>query len=40
VFGREPDRDAQPWVEEVLKNGWSQRQLEQALRNTPEGRGR
>src|SRR5690606_5215458 len=40
VFGREPDRAAQPWVEEVLKNGWSQRQLEQALRNTPEGRGR
>jgi len=40
VFGREPDRDAQPWVDEVLKNGWSQRQLEQALRDTPEGRGR
>lgn len=40
VFRREPDRDAQPWVEEVLKNGWSQRQLEQALLNTPEGRGR
>ena len=40
VFGREPDRAAQPWVEEVLKNGWSQRQLEQALRDTPEGRGR
>lgn len=40
VFGRDPDRDAQPWAEEVMKNGWSQRQLEQALRNTPEGRGR
>jgi hypothetical protein len=40
VFRREPDRDAQPWVNEVLKNGWSQSQLEQALRNTPEGRGR
>lgn len=40
VFGREPDRDARPWVDEVLKNNWSQRQLEQALRNTPEGRGR
>ena len=40
VFSREPDRDAQPWVDEVLKNGWSQRQLEQALRDTPEGRGR
>lgn len=40
VFGRDPDRAAQPWVDEVLKNNWSQRQLEQALRNTPEGRGR
>ena len=40
VFRREPDRDAQPWVDEVLKNGWSQRELEQALRNTPEARGR
>ena len=40
VFGRNPDRAAQPWVDEVLKNNWSQRQLEQALRDTPEGRGR
>jgi hypothetical protein len=40
VFGRMPDRDAQPWVTEVLKNNWDQRELEQALRNTPEGRGR
>jgi hypothetical protein len=40
VFGREPDRAAQPWVEEVLKNNWSQRQLERALRDTPEGRSR
>lgn len=40
VFGREPDRAAQPWVEEVLKNNWNQRQLERALRDTPEGRSR
>ena len=40
VLRREPDRDAQPWVDEVLKNSWSQRELEQALRNTPEARGR
>lgn len=40
VLGRDPDQAAHPWVEEVLKNNWSQRQLEQALRDTPEGRGR
>lgn len=40
VFRREPDRDAQPWVNEVIKNNWSQQELEQALRNTPEGRWR
>ncbi len=40
VFRREPDRDAQPWVDEVLRNNWSQQQLEQVLRNTPEGRWR
>jgi hypothetical protein len=40
VFGREPDPAARPWVNEVLKNNWSQRQLEDALRDTPEGRQR
>ncbi len=40
VFRREADRDARPWVDEVMKNNWSQRQLEQALRDTPEGRQR
>jgi len=40
VFQREADAAARPWVNEVLKNNWSPRQLEEALRNTPEGRGR
>lgn len=40
VFRREPDPAARPWVDEVLKNNWSQRQLEDALRETPEGRRR
>jgi hypothetical protein len=40
VFGRDPDRGARGWVEQVLNNNWSQRQLEEALRNTPEGRQR
>jgi len=40
VFRREPDAAARPWVNEVLKNNWSQRQLEQALRDTPEARQR
>lgn len=38
VFKRDPDPAARSWVNEVMKNGWSQRQLEDALRNTPEGR--
>ena len=40
VFGREADPAARPWVDEVMKNNWSQRQLEAALRATPEGRQR
>lgn len=40
VFGRAPDPAARPWVDEVIKNNWSQRQLENALRATPEGRPR
>jgi hypothetical protein len=40
VFRREPDPAARPWVNEVMKNNWSQRQLENALRDTPEGRQR
>ena len=38
VFRREPDPAARPWINEVMKNNWSQRQLEDALRDTPEGR--
>lgn len=38
VLKREPDPAAQPWINEVMKNNWSQRQLEDALRDTPEGR--
>ena len=41
VLGREPDPGgARSWVNEVMRNNWSQRQLEEELRNTPEGRGR
>ena len=40
VFGREPDPAARAWVDEVMKNDWTQRQLENALRATPEGRRR
>ncbi len=40
VFGREADPAARPWVNEVMKNNWSQRQLEAALRDTPEARQR
>ena len=38
VFRRAPDPAARPWINEVMKNNWSQRQLEDALRDTPEGR--
>lgn len=38
VLHRAPDPAARPWVNEVVKNNWSQRQLEDALRDTPEGR--
>jgi len=40
IFGRDPDPGARGWVEQVMTNNWSQRQLEEALRNTPEGRRR
>ena len=40
VFRREPDAAARPWVEEVMRRNWNQRQLEAALRDTPEGRER
>jgi Peptidase inhibitor family I36 len=41
VLGREPDPGgARSWVNEVVRNNWSQRQLEAALRDSPEARGR
>ena len=40
VLGREPDPAARSWVNEVMKNNWSQRQLEDALRQSPEARHR
>ena len=40
VLGREPDPAARGWVDEVVNNNWSQRQLEDALRRTAEGRSR
>ena len=40
VLGREPDPGARSWVNEVMKNNWSQRQLEDALRESPEARNR
>jgi hypothetical protein len=40
VFRREPDANARPWVDEVIRRNWNQRELEAALRDTPEGRQR
>ena len=38
VLGREPDPGARSWIEAVMKNNWSQSQLERELMNTPEYR--
>jgi hypothetical protein len=38
VFKREPDPGAAGWVDNVLRNKWSQDDLERELRNTPEYR--
>jgi hypothetical protein len=40
VFDREPDPGARSWVEEVIRNRWTQRDLERELRKTPEYRNR
>lgn len=40
VFGREPDPGANSWVEEVMRNRWTQRDLERELRKSPEYRNR
>lgn len=38
VLGRDPDAAAASWINETIKNHWSQAQLEDALKNTPEYR--
>ena len=38
VFKRDPDPAARPWVNEVIAQNWTQRELEDKLRDTPEGR--
>jgi hypothetical protein len=38
VLGRDPDPAASGWVNEVMKNNWSQQQLEAQLRNSQEYR--
>ena len=40
VCRRAPDPAARPWIDEVIRRNWSQRELEDALRDTPEGRRR
>ncbi|HTU99064.1 MAG TPA: peptidase inhibitor family I36 protein [Luteitalea sp.] len=40
VLRREPDAGARSWVDEVMRRNWSQRELEAALRDTPEARER
>jgi hypothetical protein len=38
VFGRAPDPGSRGWVDQVLKNDWTQQRLESELRKTPEYR--
>lgn len=41
VLGREPDETgARGFIEHVLRNGWTQREVERELRNSPEYRNR
>jgi hypothetical protein len=40
VLRREPDSGARSWVDAVMKNNWSQAQLEAELRKSPEYRNR
>jgi len=40
VLGREPDPGARPWTDAVMKNNWTQRQLETELMKSPEYRNR
>jgi Peptidase inhibitor family I36 len=36
MLGRAPDPGSRSWVDEVMKNDWTQQRLESELRNTPE----
>jgi hypothetical protein len=38
VLGRDPDPASRGWVDEVMKNNWSEQQLSAELRKTPEYR--
>ena len=40
VLGREPDPGARSWIDAVMKNNWSQAQLEAELMKSPEYRNR
>jgi hypothetical protein len=40
VLNREPDRNSQGYVERVLRDGWSQQDVERELRQSPEYRSR
>ena len=40
VLGRDPDPSASTWVDEVMKNRWTQRDVERELRKSPEYRNR
>ena len=40
VLNRDPDSGAETYVQNVLRNNWSQQDVEKALRNSPEFRNR
>ena len=40
VLGRDPDPEARGWVDEVIRNRWTQRDLERELRKSAEYRNR
>jgi hypothetical protein len=40
VLNREPDSGAETYIQNVLRNNWSQQDVERALRNSPEFRNR
>ncbi len=40
VFGRDPDSGARGWVDRVMRDRWTQRDVERELRKSPEYRNR